>query len=96
MFAPNSTSTVSGPDYVIGWEYSNSKATRISYHKATWTGAPIGPGEWLVFDLSVEPDESNDLPAQRSKLKQRLIEAWDEYARSVGVIPPKGGPLIND
>jgi len=90
------SSTVRGPDDAIGWEYNNSKAIRIGDNKATWTVEPFGPAEWQVFDLSVDPGESNDLSTQNPKLKQRLIGAWDEYARSVGVIPPEGDPLTNN
>jgi arylsulfatase A-like enzyme len=90
------SSTVRGPDDAIGWEYNNSKAIRIGDNKATWTVKPFGPGEWQVFDLSVDPGESNDLSAQNPKLKQRLVNAWDEYAKSVGVIPPEGDPLTNN
>ena len=90
------SSTVRGPDDAIGWEYNNSKAIRIGDNKATWTVKPFGPGEWQVFDLSVDPGESNDLSSQNPKLKQSLIDAWDKYARSVGVIPPQGDPLTNN
>jgi arylsulfatase len=85
------SSTVRGPDEAIGWEYNNFKAIRMGDHKATWISKPFGPSEWQVYDLSVDPGESNDLSTQNPKLKQRLIDAWDEYAKSVGVIAPIGG-----
>jgi arylsulfatase A-like enzyme len=84
------SSMVHGPDDAIGWEYNNLKAVRIGNHKATWISKPYGPGEWQVFNLSVDPGESKDLSAQKPKLKQRLIDAWNKYADSVGVIPPEG------
>ncbi|MBW1852221.1 MAG: hypothetical protein JRJ15_12490 [Deltaproteobacteria bacterium] len=77
------SSTVRGPDEAIGWEYNNLKAIRIGDHKATWIAKPFGPSEWQVFDLSVDPGESKDLSSQNPKLRQRLIDAWDEYAKSV-------------
>lgn len=89
------SSTVRGPDEAIGWEYNNLKAIRMGDHKATWISKPFGPGEWQIFDLSVDPGESKDLSSQKPKLKQRLIDAWDEYAKSVGVIPPEGGHFGN-
>ena len=85
------SSTVHGPDEAIGWEYNNLKAIRIGDYKATWIVKPFGPSEWQVFDLSVDPGESKDLSSQNPNLKQRLIDAWDEYAKSVGVVPPEGG-----
>jgi len=85
------SSTIHGPDEAIGWEYNNFKAIRIGDHKGTWISKPFGPSEWQIFDLSVDPGESKDLSSQNPKLRQRLIDAWDEYAKSVGVIPPEGG-----
>ncbi len=87
------SSTIHEPDDAIGWEYNNSKAIRIGDYKATWTGKPFGPGEWQVFDLRIDPGESKDLSSLSPKLKQRLIDAWNVYAKSVGVIPPEGGHL---
>jgi hypothetical protein len=85
------SSTVRGPDEAIGWEYNNFKAIRIGDHKATWISKPFGPSEWQVFDLSVDPGESKDLSTQKPQLRRQLIDAWDEYAKSVGVIAPVGG-----
>jgi arylsulfatase len=82
------SATVHGPDEAIGWEYNDLKAIRIGDHKATWIIKPFGPSDWRVYDLSVDPGESNDLSAQEPELRQRLIEAWEEYADAVGVIAP--------
>jgi arylsulfatase len=82
------SSTVHGPDEAIGWEYNDLKAIRIGDHKATWIIKPFGPSDWRVYDLSVDPGESNDLSTQEPELRQRLIEAWEDYADAVGVIPP--------
>jgi len=87
--------TVHGPDEAIGWEYNNSKAIRIGKYKATLNVEPFGSNEWQIFDLNTDPGESKDLSTQKPKLKKRLIDAWDEYAKSVGVIPTKGDPLSN-
>lgn len=84
------------PDEAIGWEYNNSKAIRIGDYKATWTDNPFGPGEWQIFDLSVDPGESKDLSTHDPRLRQHLIDAWEEYGKSVGVIPPEGMPIINN
>jgi len=84
----NKSSTIRGPDDAIGWEYNNSKAIRIGDYKATWTAEPFGSSDWRVFDLSVDPGESKDLSAANPELRTRLVAAWDEYAKSVGVIAP--------
>lgn len=88
------SSNVHGPDESIAWEYNNIKAVRIGDFKATWIIKPYGPGEWQVFDLSLDPGENNDVSLQHPELKERLISAWENYADSVGVIPPEANPLL--
>ncbi len=90
------SAVVHQPDEAIGWEYNNFKAIRIGTHKGTWISKPFGSSEWQIFDLSVDPGESKDLSSQNPKLRQRLIDAWDDYASSVGVIPPEGGLFGNE
>ena len=92
-FLSGKSSAVRGPDDALGMEYNNLKAMRIGDYKATWIPKPYGPGKWQVFDLSVDPGESKDVSSQNPELKQQLIEAWNEYAESVGVIPPDDSPL---
>ncbi|WP_321779065.1 arylsulfatase [Sulfurimonas sp.] len=89
------SSTVHKSDEAIGWEYNNFKAIRIGDYKGIWISKPFGSGKWRIFDLSVDPGESNDLSIKKPKLRQRLIEAWHEYSKSVGVIPPVGGLFGN-
>ena len=91
----NKSSAVHGPDEAIGWEYNNLKAIRMGDYKATWISKPFGSSDWQVFDLSVDPGESKDLSAQEPELRQRLIDAWDDYAASVGVISPDVDPFAN-
>lgn len=83
----SNSATVHGPDEAIGWEYNNLKAVRVGNYKATFIGEPYGPNEWQIFDLNVDPGEINDLSPQMPELKQRLIDAWNDYAISVGVVP---------
>ena len=77
------------PDEAIGWEFNNWRAIRLGDHKATWISSPYGPGEWQVFDLATDPGESKDLASEEPALRQRLTDAWQEYAGDVGVVPPE-------
>ncbi|MEH6590698.1 MAG: arylsulfatase [Halioglobus sp.] len=90
-FLSKESSTIRENDETIGWEYNNLKAIRMGDYKATWISKPFGPGEWQIFDISVDPGEAKDLSSLKPELKQQLIDAWGDYAKSVGVIPPEGG-----
>jgi arylsulfatase len=79
----------------IGWEFSNLKAVRMGKYKATWIPKPYGPGKWQIFDISVDPGETNDLSSKDPKLKESLVKAWDAYAKSVGVVPSDEGFFLN-
>ena len=89
------SSTVHAPDEAIGWEYNNFKAIRVGNYKGTWISKPFGPSDWQIFDLSVDPGENKDLSSDKPELRQRLIDAWDEYAESVGVIPSEVDPITD-
>ncbi|MGR3662849.1 MAG: hypothetical protein ACU0CA_16965 [Paracoccaceae bacterium] len=86
-FLSKNSSTIHVADEAIGWEYNDLKAVRVGDFKATYIGEPFGTDEWQIFDLSVDPGEVVDLSAEMPELKQRLITAWEEYAKSVGVVP---------
>lgn len=95
-YLSGNSSAIRGPDDALGMEYNDLKTMRIGGYKATWIPRPYGPGEWQVFDLSVDPGETNDISSRNPELRQRLINAWDEYAESVGVIPPDRNAITSD
>ena len=86
-FLSKKSPSVYKADEVLGWEYNDMKAIRMGDYKATWANKPFGPEKWQVFDLSADPGENNDISSQEPALKKRLIDAWSNYAKSVGVVP---------
>jgi arylsulfatase len=64
-------------------------------YKATWIPKPYGPGKWQLFDMSVDPGETNALSPKAPELKTHLVKAWDAYAESVGIIPSNEGFFLN-
>lgn len=89
-FLSKQNSNVHGNDEPFGWEYNDLKAIRVGNYKATWTSPPFGMEKWQVFDLSRDPGESEDLSSQMPELMQRLIDEWNLFAESVGVVPLEG------
>ena len=88
-FLSKNTDSIYGPDDALGWEYNDSKAIRVGDYKARWISKPFGQEKWQLFDLSVDPGESNDMSSQKPEVKKRLIDTWADFAKSVGVIPTK-------
>jgi arylsulfatase len=82
------SAAVRGPDEPVAWEFNNWRAIRIGDLKATWISLPFGVSEWQLFDLATDPGESIDLAKQEPGVTQRLVSAWAEYAKDVGVVPP--------
>ena len=94
-FLSKQSPTVRTNDESIGWEYNNWRAIRIGDYKATWISTPYGPGEWQLYNLATDPGERRDLSSQEPVLRQRLIDAWEQYAKEVGVVPPHSNPLVS-
>jgi len=46
------------------------------------------PLRWQLFDLSHDRGEQHDLSASQPGTTQRLQQAWQDYARRVGVVAP--------
>ena len=70
----------------IGGEMQNGKWMRQGNLKAVSVAAPYGSGTWHLYDVVSDPGETNDLSAtQPDKLKE-LQEAWEKYAKEVGVV----------
>ncbi|MNJ12715.1 Arylsulfatase [compost metagenome] len=51
-------------------------------------GQPQPPLRWQLFDLSRDRGEQHDLSASQPETTQRLEQAWQDYARRVGVVAP--------
>ena len=89
-------------DFTYGWEVFGHRALRKGDYKLVWlTSTPTEPGQvvpeladrWGLFDLSVDPGETNDLSESRPELKADLLKAWDEYVAKNGIVLPVGRPV---
>ena len=74
-------------DDYLAWEFFDWHAVRMGAWKATWIREPFGSGDWQLFDMAVDPGESNDLAAQHPEVMQELADKWDVYADEVGIVP---------
>jgi arylsulfatase len=80
-------------DEPFATELFGGKAVYLDNWKIQSIIAPYGDSEWGLYDLSVDPTESNDLSAEHPELFEKMKGMYDDYAERVGVIPPVGSSL---
>lgn len=69
-----------------GWELFGRRAIRQGHWKAVYIPKPAGPEVWQLYDLKSDPGEIDDLAAQHPEKLTELLEHWDEYVRTNGVL----------
>ncbi|CAK7199488.1 hypothetical protein SEUCBS139899_002168 [Sporothrix eucalyptigena] len=86
---------IHGDDEFTGWELFGRAALR----KGTWkiVNMPedaFGKNRWELFDLSVDPGETNDLAESQPEKLSELLKAWDQYIMETGTV--WGEPIIGE
>ena len=53
-----------------------------------WWGDPVSKDwfTWRLYDIETDPSEAHDISEQHPALMQELIDAWDKYAETHGVV----------
>ncbi|MEM7663621.1 MAG: arylsulfatase [Pseudomonadota bacterium] len=82
------------PRTSYGTELFGNGAYRQGDWKITLITRPQGSGEWELFNLALDPGETNDLAASEPERLAQMIEAYDAYETANGVIPPNVPPRI--
>ena len=75
---------VYGADEPYGVELFGSRALR----QGDWKITDLGNGEWKLFDIANDPSETKDLSQQEPQRFEQLKNAWERYAKEVGVVLP--------
>jgi arylsulfatase len=70
----------------VGGEMQNGKWMRQGDFKAVSVAPPFGSGKWALYNMAKDPGEARDLANEKPEVLSRLIKAWDEYAKDVGVV----------
>ena len=98
--------SVRAEDFTYGWEVFGHRALRKGDYKLLWlTSKPSERGQvvpeladqWGLYDLSVDPGETNDLSESKPEIRADLLKEWDAYVEKNGIVlpvagPPRGGP----
>ena len=74
----------------MGYELFEMKA----YIKGKWKilrlPQPFGAGYWQLYDLQVDPGETNDVSDQHPEIKDELIREWVQYSKVNDVFDHNG------
>ncbi len=85
---------VHAADEAIGYELAGSAALFKGDFKLVRNLAPLGDGQWHLFNLQADPGEAHDLRESQPDLFKTLQADYAEYARRNGVLPmPEGFDL---
>jgi hypothetical protein len=57
---------------------------------------PISDGKWHLFNITSDVGENNDLSMQHPEILQTMIEAYNKYAKDVGVVVPSESPIRSE
>ena len=84
----NSKKSIYNSDEYVGGEMFDGRWLRKGDYKAILVPKPFGDSQWRLFNVVVDPGETNDLAKEKPNLLQELQQAWDRYADEVGVVLP--------
>jgi len=82
------------PEEALGYELAGSAALFLGDYKLVKNIAPLGDGQWRLFNLRLDPGETQDLQAAQPAVFVSMRAAYDKYAQDYGVLPvPEGFDL---
>ena len=83
-----SVERVHGENQIISQELFGNSAVFMGDYKGLLMRPPAGDGKWALYNIKTDPGESYNLAANNSAILDKMISAYDKYAKDVGVILP--------
>ena len=80
-------------DDSMGWELFGRTAFRRGKWKITWIEKPFGSSDFELFDIESDPGESLNVRSTFPDVYARMVDGFEEYARSNGIIIARPPPL---
>lgn len=71
----------------VGTEVSGNSALFQGHYKIVRYAPPYGDNGWHLFDLAVDPGETNDLAASQPELMTSMLAQYALYEKRMGVLP---------
>lgn len=84
-------SAVRGPQEFLGYELSGNLAVFKGTLKLSKNLAPLGDGQWHLYDLAQDPGETTDLQSAMPDVFATLQANYAQYAQEHGVLPMPAG-----
>jgi len=81
---------VYGSNDMVLDEMFNNSAVYMGDWKAIRHEPPVGNGKWQLHNLADDPTEIKDVAAQHPDIMQKLSAGYDQYAKDLGVVIPRG------
>jgi hypothetical protein len=82
---------VRASDESLGYELSGNKVLFRGDFKLVSNLAPVGNGQWQLFNLREDPGETRDLKAQVPQLFESMLRDYEAYAKANGILPMPDG-----
>jgi arylsulfatase A-like enzyme len=85
------TPDIHAADEAIGFEGTGGQALFMGEHKLMRNAAPLGDGQWHLYQLAQDPVEARDLVSQEPGLAKTLMAAIERFNTLNGVVLPEPG-----
>ena len=79
--------TVHSADQPIGYELAGSAALFKGDYKLVKNIAPLGDGQWRLYNLLADPGEVRDIAATEPERFKTMLADYEAYAQANGVLP---------
>lgn len=85
---------VYGENDVVADEMFNNSAVWMGDWKAIRHEPPVGDGKWQLINITSDPTEINNVADQHPDIMQKMISAYNTYAKEVGIVIPRGQAFV--
>ena len=75
----------------VGYELTGHAAFFQGDYKLVRNEAPLGDGEWHLYNIVADPGEVNDLRESEPERFQRMLSGYEQFTQENGVMPLPAG-----
>ena len=74
-------------DDAVGYELNGHRALFLGDHKIVYNRPPIGDGIWHLYNIAIDPGETEDLKEQQPQRFARMQSLYEQFVVEHGVLP---------